>query len=62
MKEYKDFFGKTLKIGDKVAYISTNYQSFHVGYISKFTPMKVSITDIHGVHQTTREPNRLVKE
>lgn len=66
----KDFFGKELEVGDEVAFISTNYQSFMLGKITNISKVKVTIEYNYGtptdsykrLYKTYRFPNTLIKK
>lgn len=39
----KDFFGQSLEVGDRIAFIENGYRNLKKGVIAAFTPQKVRI-------------------
>lgn len=59
----KDFVGNTLKVGDKVAFINTTFQSLFRGTIIRFTQKLVHIIYWRDYREytTKRLPSSIVK-
>lgn len=59
---HKDFRGKVLDVGDKVAATVSTYESLQLAYVHSFTPKMIRLCYVEGGEVTSRKaPHQLVK-